>query len=247
MSPKLSVVTSCYNHGRYLIESAESVLRQTARDIELLIVNDGSTDDSLAIAMGLAAMDDRVRVLWHRENRGLAASQNDGISEAQAPWVLKVDADDYIAPTYVERILAAAAADSRRNIIFSPAQLVGNQRLVYRYPPFDPRRMIDDLMIPGPAAFRVDLWAAVGGYDETMRSAEDWDLYIRAQLAVGLVPHQIDEPLWYYRQHDGPRASHIGMAQLPNLRAYWRGHTKDTALTRSRSWGAWCKAKGIAA
>ena len=247
MTPKLSVITACYEHGRYLLESAESVLRQTERDLELIIVVDGSTDDSLAIAMGIAHDDARVRVFHNRTNRGLASSQNRGIAEALAPWVLKNDADDYIAPSYVDEILQAAAADSRRNVIFSPCQHFGHQHHVYRYPVFEPLRMADVFMIPGPAAFRRDVWAAVGGYDETMRSAEDWDFYIRAQRAVGLVPYQLDEPRWFYRMHGGPRASRIGMARLPELQAYWRGHTRESVLARSRSWGQWCETRGVAA
>ena len=72
-----------------------------------------------------------------------------------------------------------------------------------------------------------------------MRSAEDWDLYIRAHLAVGLVPHQLPHPRWFYRQHAGPRASREGMARLPELQRYWRGHTRETVMARSRSWGQW--------
>lgn len=247
MTPRLSVITACYNHGRYLGECIRSVISQSCRDIEQIVVIDGGTDDSFLVASAYAAADPRVRLFLNHENRGLAFSQNWGIGEARAPWVLKVDADDWISPTYVAQILAAADADPRRNVIFSPAHEFGERENVYRYPPFDPSRMIDQLMIPGPAAFRAELWENVGGYDETMRSAEDWDLYIRAELAVGLVPHQLDEPLWHYRQHAGPRASAIGMAKLPDLQRYWRGHTKATALARSRSWGAWCASRGIAA
>ena len=247
MTPKLSVVTACYQHGRYLLQSAESVLRQTEREIELIIVDDGSTDDSRAVAMGIARDDGRVTVLHNPTNIGLAASQNLGIRCARAPWVLKNDADDYIHERYCEEILAAAEEDPARNVIFSPCQHFGGQRHVYHYPPFDPAKQIEQFMIPGPAAFRRSLWEAVGGYDETMRSAEDWDLYIRAQLAVGLVPHQLPSPRWYYRMHAGPRASRIGMARLPDLQAYWRGHTKESVLARSRTWGQWCAERGVAA
>src|SRR5262245_18148154 len=93
--------------------------------------------------------------------------------------------------------------------------------------------------IPGPAAYRRTLWDAVGGYDTTMRSAEDWDFYIRAQEAVGLVPHQLMFPpslYWYYRMHGGQRASDEGIKRLPLLQQYWEGHTAETARSRSRSW-----------
>jgi glycosyltransferase involved in cell wall biosynthesis len=239
MTPKLSIITACYNHGQYLAECMASVLAQTEQNIEHIIIIDGSPDNSEAIAQEFARKDDRVSFVAKTHNHGLAACQNMGIKCAQSPWVLKVDADDKIAPTYVEEILAAASADANRNVIFSPCQHFGAKTHVYRYPAFDYARMMQQFMIPGPAAFRKELWATVGGYDESMRSAEDWDLYIRAHLAVGLVPHQLAEPRWYYRMHSGPRASAEGIKRLAELQHYWRGHTKASVLNRSRSWGQW--------
>jgi glycosyltransferase involved in cell wall biosynthesis len=239
MTPKLAVITSVYNHGQYLAECIASVRAQTEKDIEHVIVIDGATDDSSEIAER-ASMDDERVIVWHNHtNLGLAYSLNFGIETTRAPWVMKVDADDSIGPTYVAEILAAAAEDERRNVIFSPC-FDGSLARVHRYPPFEPSRMIDQFMIAGCAAVRRDVWQAVGGYDETMRFAEDWDLHIRAQLAVGLVPHQLPHPRWFYRQHPGPRASHEGIANLPNLQRYWRGHTRESALAGSRNWGAWC-------
>ena len=244
-APLLSVITACFGHGRYVRQSMESVLAQTEPNIELVFVDDGGTDDAWSIAMGVAGRDQRVRVIANDRNHGLAYSQNRGIAAARAPWVLKVDADDYIDPRYVAQILAAATEDPHRNVIYSPAHLFGTVDRVYRYKPFDAAQMIDHFMIPGPAAFRKSLWEAVGGYDETMRSGEDWDLYVRAQVVVGLVPHQLAEPLWHYRQHAGVRASDHGIARLRYLQTYWKGHHRENIGTRT--WGAWCAERGVAA
>jgi glycosyltransferase involved in cell wall biosynthesis len=247
MTPKLAVITSVYNHGQYLAECIASVAKQTEKDIEHVIVIDGATDDSSEIAER-ASMDDERVIVWHNhKNFGLAYSLNFGIETTRAPWVLKVDADDKISPTYVEEILAAAAEDERRNVIFSPCQHFGARTDVYHYPTFNPARMVDAFMIPGPAAIRRDLWSAVNGYDETLRFAEDWDFIIRAQLAVGLVPHQLPEPRWFYRMHSGQRASAEGIANLSDLQRYWRGHTRESVLAGSRSWGQWCAERMVAA
>jgi glycosyltransferase involved in cell wall biosynthesis len=245
--PKLAIITACFNHGQYLAECIASVRAQTEQDIEHVIVIDGATDDSSEIAER-ASMDDERVIVWHNHtNLGLAASLNFGIETTRAPWVLKVDADDKISPTYVEEILAAADADPRRNVIFSPCQHFGALSHVYTYPAFNPAWMVDAFLIPGPAALKRDLWASVGGYDETMRFAEDWDFYIRAQLAVGLVPHQLSSPLWHYRIHNGLRASTEGIANLSDLQRYWRGHTRESVLAGSRNWGAWCADRMVAA
>ncbi len=243
--PQLSVITACYQHGRYLAECMASVQAQRA-DIEHVIIIDGATDNSETVAVLNA--DANTRVIVNKENVGLAASQNIGIEAALSPWVLKVDADDYIDKTYAVRILGAAADDPRRNVIFSPAHIFGaTVDRVYRYKPFVAAEMIDHFMIPGPSAIRKDLWAAVGGYDETMRSGEDWDLYVRAQVAVGLTPHQLEDALWHYRQHNGVRASEHGMQRIDYLKTYWRGHTRETVAARSRTWGAWCAERKVAA
>jgi glycosyltransferase involved in cell wall biosynthesis len=245
MTPKLAIITACFNHGQYLAECIASVRAQTEKDIEHVIVIDGATDNSSEIAERAELDDERV-IVWHNhKNFGLAYSLNFGIETTRAPWVMKVDADDSIGPTYVAEILAAATEDERRNVIFSPC-FDGSLARVHRYPPFEPSRMIDQFMIAGCAAVRRDVWQAVGGYDESMRFAEDWDLHIRAHLAVGLVPHQLPHPRWFYRQHAGPRASHEGIANLPNLQRYWRGHTRESVLEQSRSWGNWLNDLAVA-
>lgn len=224
-----------------------SVLAQTEREIELIVVNDASPDNAADVVHTYLKADSRVSSYRNAENLGLAASQNIGISAARAPWVLKVDADDWISETYVEKILTVASLRPDVNVVFSPAHVFGDKEYVYRYPQFHAGRMREELMIPGPAAFRRDLWAAVGGYDESMRSAEDWDLYIRAQLVVGLTPFQLDSPLWHYRQHAGVRASQHGMDRLRYLQAYWSGHTRENVLAHARTWSQWCAERKVAA
>jgi glycosyltransferase involved in cell wall biosynthesis len=229
MTPRLAVVTACYNHGQYIVECMESVLSQSEQDIEHIIIDDGSTDDSAYVAYGMAGADMRIQIRRNTANRGLAYSLNRGIAMARAPWVLKVDADDTIDSRYVEEILRAADDDPSRNIIFSPAQHFGSRTDVYTYPSFEPRQLTHTLMIAGCAAMKRELWDAVGGYDETMRYAEDWDLHIRAQLAVGLV-----RPI-SCRTRCGPTASTArararrASRRYRSLRKYWKGHTKRTS------------------
>lgn len=104
---KVSVIIPCYNAGRYLAESLRSVLDQTMRDMEVLVVDDGSTDDTLAIARRFEAEDARVRVL-HQANRGVCAARNAGLERASGEYVTFVDADDLLLPHALERMLRAA-------------------------------------------------------------------------------------------------------------------------------------------
>ena len=104
---KVSVIIPCYNAGRYLGECLESVLAQDERDWEAIVIDDGSTDDTLAIAGAYAQRDARIRV-YHQENRGVSAARNLGLIKAQGEWVTFVDGDDWIARDMLSVMLGAA-------------------------------------------------------------------------------------------------------------------------------------------
>jgi glycosyltransferase involved in cell wall biosynthesis len=230
MTPPIAVVTACRNYGRFLPECLESVRAQTWTDWVHVVVDDASDDHSRDLAWEAGQRDSRVEPVPLRTHHGLAQCLNLAAAATRATWLLKLDADDTVEPTYLERIIAAAREDQHRNVIFSWCHEFGVLLdRVHRYPAFDPARMADVFMIPGPAAIRRDLWLAVGGLRD-LACAEDWDFYVRAQAAVGLVPHQIPAPLWNYRQHDAPgRRTHEGQHMLPTYQAEWRELLKAAA------------------
>lgn len=222
MTPPIAVVTTCRNYGRFLPECLESVRAQTWTDYVHIVVDDASDDHSRDIAWEAGMADGRVQPVPLRTHHGMARAQNLGWALTRAPWVLKVDADDTIEPTYLQRIMEAAEADAQRNIIFSWCHLFGDRDGYWQYPEFDPAGMADRFMIPGPAAVKRSLWLEVNGFRD-LPCAEDWDFYVRAQAAIGLVPYQIPAALWNYRQHDSPqRMTRHGQDQLPRLQAEWR-------------------------
>ena len=104
---RVSVIVPCYNAGAYLEPCLRSVLAQTMDDLELLVIDDGSTDGSLAVAREIARGDARVRV-FHQENRGVCAARNRGLDAAQGEFVAFVDGDDLLPPDALERMLALA-------------------------------------------------------------------------------------------------------------------------------------------
>lgn len=223
MTPPIAVVTTCRNYGRWLPECLESVRRQTWTDWVHVIVDDASDDHSRDIAWEAGMVDGRVQPVPLRTHHGHARALNLAYSLTRAPWILKLDADDMIEPTYLERILAAAAEDARRNVIFSWCHLFGDRDGYWQYPPFDPATLADRHQIPGPAAVTRSLWLSLGGFRDDMACGEDWDFYVRGHVAVGLVPYQIPEALWNYRQHSHPdRMTRNGQDHLPRYQAEWR-------------------------
>ncbi|MDR3580677.1 MAG: glycosyltransferase family 2 protein [Oryzomonas sp.] len=107
MSPKVSVIIPVYNAERYLPECLDSLIRQTLQDIEIICVDDASTDGSGDILAGYAAMDPRVRVVSSAVNSRQGAARNLGLHEASAPYIGFVDADDFVSPAYFENLYQA--------------------------------------------------------------------------------------------------------------------------------------------
>ena len=95
MAPLVSIIVNCYNQAHYLERSVKSVLAQTLTDLECLIVDDGSTDNTRQVAENLMALDSRVRYCY-KENGGLPAARNFGVQQAKGEWIQCLDADDWI-------------------------------------------------------------------------------------------------------------------------------------------------------
>lgn len=106
--PKVSVIVPVYNAERYLKECADSILNQTIQDIELILVDDGSTDSSPSLCDAYAAQDERVKVI-HKPNGRAASARNAGLRTASGEYIAFVDADDWISPDMYEKMLAVHA------------------------------------------------------------------------------------------------------------------------------------------
>jgi glycosyltransferase involved in cell wall biosynthesis len=118
MFPLVSIVINCFNQGHYLERSVKSVLSQTLTDIECLIIDDGSTDDTRQIAENLISQDSRVKYFF-KENSGLPSSRNFGIQQAQGEWVQCLDADDWIHEDKIRFQLSYLPTEKiHENIVF---------------------------------------------------------------------------------------------------------------------------------
>lgn len=199
--PGVSVVIPCWNQARFLPDAVESVRQQTFGDWEIVIVNDGSPDDTSVVAIRLAAQGGRITLI-EKPNGGLSSARNAGIRAASGAYVFMLDADDRIRPTMLERTKAALDARERVGFAYSHIQHFGDVDTVYPLPDFDRATLISrDNNVCGSALVRKSMWRQVGGYDEAMREGyEDWNFWLSC-VEKGWEGHCIHEPLFCYRKH----------------------------------------------
>ena len=203
MKPLVSVIIPMYNASSTVVETLESVLASTYRPLEVVVVNDGSTDDSLAVAQSFAAAHTEVRVL-HQPNAGVSAARNHAIREARGEWILPVDADDKISKTYIEHAIAAIRDDVR--IISCRAEYFGARQGEWCLPEYTPELLARKNMIHACSLFRKADWQRAGGFCEQEIYREDWDFWL-SLMEQGGEYVRLDEVGLYYCVQEGSRRS----------------------------------------
>lgn len=186
-TPRVSVVMSVYNDVARLQRAVDSVLNQSFDDLELIVVNDGSSDGSGQLLEQLAEKDARLRVL-HQENGGLTRALIRGCALARGEFIARQDSDDWSHPRRIAEQVALLESDERIGFVSCGAQYVGpnDEPLTVMVRTGSPRECNVDLLQnrQGPPAhgsvmFRSDLYSRVGGYREEFHFSQDSDLWLR--------------------------------------------------------------------
>ncbi len=195
--PVVSVVIPCYNYGKYIHECIESIFKQTCKDYEIIVVNDGSTEKfTIDILKGLR--DPRITVI-HTENRGLASARNTGIENATGKYILPLDADDKIGEEYLTEAVAVLESDPGVGIVYCEAEKFGDVTGKWELPPYSLEAILVSNIIFCSALFRKEDWERVGGYDPEMRHGwEDYDFWL-SLIERGVKVHKLDKTLFFYR------------------------------------------------
>lgn len=195
--PTVCVVIPCFNHGRYLAEAVDSALDQTYRNLEVIVVNDGSTDpETLQLLHEFTRP--RMRII-HTANKGLASARNRGIQASSATYILPLDADDLIESTYVEQAVAILESQPEVGIVYCRAEKFGAVIGAWELPAFSPARICIENPIFCTALFRKSDWELVGGYKTYMKYGwEDWDFWL-SLVDAGRQVFQLPEVLFRYR------------------------------------------------
>lgn len=211
--PRITVLMSVFNGSEWLGQSISSVLNQTLRDFEFIIINDGSTDGSLKIMLSYAQMDKRIRII-SKDNTGLGDSLNRGIHEAKGKWIARLDADDICEPERLEILVSVVEKDTSLVLIGSGSQEIDEYGMLgktYRYPNTH-FALVNNLLSYKPffshssAFYNLEVVRAIGGYRTRIIRAQDRDLWARLSEVGRLA--SISMPLVKVRQHDA-QISHV--------------------------------------
>lgn len=212
-APFFTIVVPAFNAASTLVSCMNSVLTQTVADLELVVVDDGSTDDTGQIAD--AVKDPRVRVI-HQSNRGLPGARNAGILAARGEVTSFLDSDDLLLPTYVETVRRGFVADPGVDFVYTDTwtfndhtRRVRKKTTGYYWNPPEPppatadeffRELVKINFLTVPVAVRTKVIIAAGMFDETMTAGEDWEMWLRLS-ATGHRAAEARGPLGLRRQH----------------------------------------------
>lgn len=200
---RVSIVIPCYNHGAYIEEALESVYAQTFADYEIIVVNDGSTDP-VTNRLLESLVTEGLKVL-STVNRGPAAARNLAIAESLGEYILPLDADDRIAPRYLELAVKEMDRCKETRVVCGRVEFFGERSGEWIQPDYSPSRILLDNMIVTTSLFRREDWQRLGGFCEDMRNGwEDWDFWL-SLLADGGTVERLDEVVFYYRIRNDSR------------------------------------------
>jgi glycosyltransferase involved in cell wall biosynthesis len=201
---RVSVVVPTRNRSRLLAVALRGVLRQRGVDLEVIVVDEASTDDTPALLAGLG--DPRVRTVRHETPRGVSTARNRGAAEACGDWVAFTDDDDLWAPDKLARQLQAAQAAGRDWSYTGSVNIGEGFGVVHGLPPPPPEEVVAALphynAIPGGGSnvvIRREALLRAGPFDTRLRNTEDWEMWIR--LAKAGPPAWVCSPLLAYRVH----------------------------------------------
>jgi|GEM_PF-430860 len=204
--PVVSVLMSVHNGEKYLPETLDTLLAQTMRDFELVVIDDGSQDSTHEILQAYAERDARIKPVRNERNMKLPASLNRGLKLCRAPLVARADADDLYLPEYLETQVAHLQANPSVGVISSAFHVADADGTVLytRYLPTEDQQIRFELLFMSrllhpTTVFRTDLVRGAGGYSEEHHGTEDYELWARLRDFTQFANHP--EPLVRYRRH----------------------------------------------
>jgi glycosyltransferase involved in cell wall biosynthesis len=215
-APTVGVVVPCYNYARYLSACLDSVLAQPGVTLDVLVIDDASSDDTRAVAEDYAARDSRVRVISHSVNAGHILSYNEGLSDVQGEFLVLLSADDALAPGSLQRATSVLASHPAVGFVYGPVRSfsgeIPRKPIVPRLAAtkvwpgsrwLERRTLLVTNCITSPeVVMRRAVYEGVGPYDPALPHTGDLAMWMRA-ASITDVAYVHGPPAAFYRQHAG--------------------------------------------
>lgn len=203
---KVSIITPCYNDGKYIEETIHSILSQTYKNWEMIIIDDGSEDNETIDILKKVELIDNIQVI-KTNHVGPAEARNIGIKHSCGEFILPVDADDLIDNTYIEKAVQQMNNNNNIGIVYCHADLFGIKTGPWELPEYSIDKMLIDNIIFVSALFRKSDWEQVGGFKSNMEHGmEDYDFWLSI-IELGREVYQLPEVLFHYRVKEYSRTT----------------------------------------
>ncbi|MBC7947019.1 MAG: glycosyltransferase family 2 protein [Chitinophagaceae bacterium] len=236
--PLVSIIIPCYNDGQYLDDSVGSAMQQTFTDFEIIIVNDGSTDE--ATVRKLHSFNDPLISVLHKTNGHLSSARNHGIRNAKGKFILTLDADDKFDKTFIEKGVAILQRDSSVGAVTCYLRSFGLKRYSWKPLGGDLKNFLYRQESCASALFRKECWDKIGGYDEKMKTGyEDWEFWLRLTsegwkihvLKEYLLQYRVTEKSMFLTQAEPQREKIVEYMMEKHRQLYW-DQLKDAVIKR---------------
>lgn len=198
--PLVSVIMPIYNYGDIFQKSLESVFSSTYKNIELIIVNDGSTNKYILQKLDSLSNHPNIKII-HQENGGPSKARNTGILNSEGQYILPLDSDDMISPEYIQTCVNIIRKNKNLSPIYCDTNHTGQMNGIEVRPEWSEERLIKGPFIVNCSMFSREAFDSCGGYDENMKGWEDYDLWIR-MMKKGYVGKRIPKALFNYYHHE---------------------------------------------
>ncbi|KJD33396.1 glycosyl transferase family 2 [Tamlana nanhaiensis] len=198
----VSIIVPCYKQAHLLDETLNSVMQQTYKNWECVIVNDGSPDHTEEVALEWCKKDKRFSYV-SKKNGGLPAARNTGVKKTSGKFILPLDSDDILHEQYIEKLLPyfddptiGIVTSYRFFFVKSKTNIIK----IYKPNGDNYRNLMFENQLMPSSIYKKECWVEVGGYDESMiKGFEDWEFWLNITKR-GWLYHTVEEPLFYYRK-----------------------------------------------
>lgn len=220
----VSVIVPCYNEDRYVEETLQSIKNQTYKKLECIVVNDGSTDKSLQKISKFCKSDSRF-VFFDRKNEGVSEARNYAIRKSNGKYILPIDADDIIDPTFIEKGIRILEDHPDYRLVYCDVRQFGMSHKHMKLPEYSLETEIMNNCIPVSAIYRRCDFDKTSGYDSNMQEGlEDWDFWLSLLNPMDKV-YKINQELFFYRIKKNSRNKNINFNTLCVLhKRMWEKH-----------------------